>query len=138
MQSFILNYVTEIHSTQRMDEIILEFINYIMQNFEAKKWFYDQLYKLIVNQFQNSEIEDEIRLRRVQLLWEVFKEDPDKREEVLEMILCIFKRDCQDQEDEFCRSLFTSCPLPLRDVVYKILLNANINGDTMKRFLNSG
>jgi hypothetical protein len=83
-------------------------IRYIMQNLELKAWFYESLFPILVNQVKSSEIDYRVRNTRVAFLWEIFRLDESKRDEILSIFINILENECKSQDGEICKFICSS------------------------------
>lgn len=122
IQDFILDYIGKSVANNEIDDMIFYNLRHILQNIELRNWFYGISFPIIVSQSKNKAIADLVRNVRIRFLWEIFRLDEDKRDDILNTLIDIIEDECQTQQREVCLFIYSSYPREL-------------NKDIIKRFM---
>ena len=108
LQRFFEDYLKKQELSMDINCVMQMHIRYIMQNLELKAWFYESLFPILVNQVKSSEIDYRVRNTRVAFLWEIFRLDESKRDEILSIFINILENECKSQDGEICKFICSS------------------------------
>jgi predicted transcriptional regulator len=137
LQDFFENYLNKQEFNTNINGIVLRYVPYIIQNLKLNSWFYTKIFPILIAQVKDKEIEDLTRNARVGFLWEIFRFDGNRKEEILNIFIGILENECKNQEGEICKFIGGSCPVDAREEVIKRLLEISAKEELMRKFLSS-
>ena len=121
LQNFFSDYLEKSLLINEVNEIFFKYIGYIIQNLSLNSWFYASIYSIIVGQFCDTKLDDQIRFARVRFLWEIYRVDENRRDEILEYVITVIEKECMIQEKEVCKYIFSSYPhLAKEDLIKRL------------------
>ena len=111
LRNFLEDYIKKLSPIIEIENMILHFLSYILQNLELQKWFYNRMYPIMIEQSANNEKTDSIRNARIQLLWSVFRLDENKRDDILNAFIIVLENEGLNPQREVCKYICGSHPL---------------------------
>jgi len=137
LQNFFEDYLNKQKFSNDINGVIQRHIRYIMHNLKLRAWFYERIFPILVNQVNTSGINYMVRNTRVVFLWEIFRSDNDKKDEILNIFLEILENECKSQDGEICKFICSSYPSEVKEEISTMLLKLYVNKEILKRFFSS-
>jgi hypothetical protein len=91
----------------------------------------------LVNQVNTSGINYMVRNTRVVFLWEIFRSDNDKKDEILNIFIEILENECKSQDGEICKFICSSYPTDIKEEISAMLLKLDVKKEILEKFFSS-
>jgi hypothetical protein len=133
LRDFFERYISDMSSNHRICECLSNSIPEIMSNIELRKWFFSKIYPKIVEQFGTEETPVEIKLCRIELLWQIFNQDNDKKSEILKIFLSLLEQE-DDPGAQLSRTIYTNNMTETSKIIQE-LIKLNVNKEIIENFV---